>query len=252
MGATPYCSELPSLTNWTGSMIHQKVIQKFNKNSKHRVIDYFWKNQKLNSSSTIGNEPKTNGSEVEGYRTDSIAALEALLFLADEPLVTKKIASVLGCKNSSEVRSLLKELQKKYKVENNSFHIEEVAGGFQLLSKKEFHPWLARVYARNVEVQVSSAMKETLAIAAYRQPITRADIEQIRGVNSSEVIRNLVEKNLLRIVGRDVTLGRPVLYGTTRKFLQIYGLKSLKDLPKTNEYGTPGAIPDEDISSTEQ
>jgi segregation and condensation protein B len=147
---------------------------------------------------------------------------------------------------------LLKELQKKYKVETNSFHIEEVAGGFQLLSKKEFHPWLARVYARNVEVQVSSAMKETLAIAAYRQPITRADIEQIRGVNSSEVIRNLVEKNLLRIVGRDVTLGRPVLYGTTRKFLQIYGLKSLKDLPKTNEYGTPGAIPDEDVSSTEQ
>ena len=233
-------------------MIQQKVIQKFNKNNKHKVIDYFWNNQKLNSCSIIGNEPKTNGTEVEGYRTDSIAALEALLFLADEPLVTKKIASVLGCKNGSEVRSLLKELQKKYKVENNSFHIEEVAGGFQLLSKKEFPPWLARVYARNVEVQVSSAMKETLAIAAYRQPITRADIEQIRGVNSSEVIRNLVEKNLLRIVGRDVTLGRPVLYGTTRKFLQIYGLKSLKDLPKTNEYGTPGSITDEDVSSTEQ
>ena len=118
-------------------MIQQKVIQKFNKNNKHKVIDYFWNNQKLNSRNTIGNEPKTNGSEVEGYRSDSIAALEALLFLADEPLVTKKIASVLGCKNSSEVRSLLKELQKKYKVENNSFHIEEVAGGFQLLSKKE-------------------------------------------------------------------------------------------------------------------
>ena len=102
-------------------MIQQKVIQKFNKNNKHKVIDYFWNNQKLNLCSTIRNEPKTNGSEVEGYRSDSVAALEALLFLADEPLVTKKIASVLGCKNSSEVRSLLKELQKKYKVEIELF-----------------------------------------------------------------------------------------------------------------------------------
>lgn len=231
-------------------MIQNKVIQNFNKKNKHKVIDYFWKNKAHKSGSDLGRF-KSNAPEVAGYRTDSLAELEALLFLADEPLVTKKIASVLGCKNSSEARILLKELQKKYKIENNSFHIEEVAGGFQLLSKAEFHPWLARVYARNVEVQVSPAMKETLAIAAYRQPITRADIEQIRGVNSSEVIRSLVEKNILRIVGRDVTLGRPVLYGTTKKFLQIYGLKSLKDLPKTSEFGTPGTIVDEDVSSSE-
>lgn len=231
-------------------MIQHKVIQSFSSKIKHKVIDYFWKNKTLDSFNYEG-DYKPNVSDVVGYRTDSLAELEALLFLADEPLITKKIASVLGCKNSSEVRSLLKELQKKYKIENNSFHIEEVAGGFQLLSKAEFHPWLARVNARNVEVQVSSAMKETLAIAAYRQPITRADIEHIRGVNSSEVIRSLVEKNLLRIVGRDVTLGRPVLYGTTKKFLQIYGLKSLKDLPKTNEFGTPGTIVDEDVSSSE-
>jgi segregation and condensation protein B len=232
-------------------MFQHKVIEIFNKSSKNRIIDYFWKNKTLNSFSILGGNPKINVSEVEGYRTDSLAELEALLFLADEPLLTKKIATVLGCKSSSEARRLLKELQKKYIIENNSFHIEEVAGGFQLLSKAEFHPWLARVYARNVEVQVSSAMKETLAIAAYRQPITRADIEQIRGVNSSEVIRSLVEKNLLRIVGRDVTLGRPVLYGTTRKFLQICGLKSLKELPRTNELGTPGPIVDEDSSSVE-
>ncbi len=232
-------------------MFQHKVIEIFNKSSKNRIIDYFWKNKTLNSFSILGGSPKIDVSEVEGYRTDSLAELEALLFLADEPLLTKKIATVLGCKSSSEARRLLKELQKKYKIENNSFHIEEVAGGFQLLSKAEFHPWLARVYARNVEVQVSSAMKETLAIAAYRQPITRADIEQIRGVNSSEVIRSLVEKNLLRIVGRDVTLGRPVLYGTTRKFLQIYGLKSLKELPRTNEFGTPGPIVDEASSSVE-
>lgn len=232
-------------------MIQHKVIEKFNKTNKNIIIDYFWKKKTLNSCNISGISLKTISSKAAGYRSDSLAELEALLFLADEPLVIKKIATVLGCKNSSEARSLLKDLQKKYKIENNSFHIEEVAGGFQLLSKTEFHPWLARVYARNVEVQVSSAMKETLAIAAYRQPITRADIEQIRGVNSSEVIRNLVEKNLLRIVGRDVTLGRPVLYGTTRKFLQIYGLKSLKDLPKTNEFGTPGPIVDEDVASTE-
>lgn len=229
-------------------MIQHKVVDIFNKSGSNRIINYFLKNKRLNSFGN--NNSKTNESEIEGHRSDSIAELEALLFLADEPLVVKKIASVLGCKSNSEARKLLKELQKKYKIENNSFHIEEVAGGFQLLSKAEFHPWIARVYARNVEVQVSSAMKETLAIAAYRQPITRADIEQIRGVNSTEVIRSLVEKNLLRIVGRDVTLGRPVLYGTTRKFLQIYGFKSLKDLPRTSEFGTPGPVVDED-SSTE-
>ena len=156
-------------------MFQHKVIEIFNKSSKNRIIDYFWKNKTLNSFSILGGNPKTNVLGVEGYRTDSLAELEALLFLADEPLLTKKIATVLGCKSSTEARRLLKELQKKYKIENNSFHIEEVAGGFQLLSKAEFHPWLARVYARNVEVQVSSAMKETLAIAAYRQPITRAE-----------------------------------------------------------------------------
>ncbi len=232
-------------------MFKHRIIENFYHKSKHRVIDYFLKNKSSKRLSTFACNSKVNESEVLGYRSDALASLEALLFLADEPLVAKKIASVLGFKNSGEVRTLLKDLQKKYKIENNSFHIEEVAGGFQLLSKAEFHPWLARLYARNVEVQVSSAMKETLAITAYRQPITRADIEQIRGVNSSEVIRNLIEKNLLRIVGRDVTLGRPVLYGTTRKFLQIYGLKSLKDLPKTNEFGTPGHVVEEDASSFE-
>ena len=119
-------------------MIQQKVIQKFNKSSKHRVIDYFWNNQKLNSFSTIGNEPKNNGSEIEGYRTDSVAALEALLFLADEPLVTKKIASVLGCKNSSEVRSLLKELQKNTKLRITAFTLKKLLVVFSCFQKKNF------------------------------------------------------------------------------------------------------------------
>lgn len=233
-------------------MITHKVINNFKKKSSHCIIEYFnnFKALKKNNLKPVFIQNSATDS-IEGYRSEKLSELEALLFLADEPLLPKKISLILGCKTGGETRKLLKDLQKIYIAENNSFHIEEVAGGFQLLSKAEFHPWLARLSARNDEPSISSAMKETLAIVAYKQPITRADIEHIRGVNSSEVIRNLIEKNLLRIVGRDSSLGRPVLYGTTRKFLQIYGLKSLRDLPKKNEFGTPRDIADEDVNSAE-
>src|SRR5262249_53269399 len=113
----------------------------------------------------------------------------------------------------------------------SSFQVEEVAGGYQLLTRAEHYPWLARLRRGATEVQMSAAARETLAIVAYRQPITRADIEGIRGVGCAEGLKQLMEEGLGRLAGRDDSLGRPALYETTRKFLQLYGLKSLKDLP---------------------
>lgn len=223
------------------------VIQRFRKIKNHQVIDYFLKHRTSSFFGKVSDKIAKKSSGIEGYRSDLHASLEALLFIADEPLTLKKIGSVLSLTNSNDSKRLLKELQKIYDLENSSFQVEEVAGGFQLLTKAAYHTWLARLYASNTNVQISSAMKEAMAIVAYRQPITRADIEQIRGVNSSEVLRNLLEKNIVRILGRDTTLGRPVLYGTTRKFLQIYGLKSLKDLPKATEFGSPSLAVDEII-----
>src|SRR5262249_47028928 len=132
-----------------------------------------------------------------------------------------------------------KKLQALYEAEGSAFQVEELAGGFQLLTREEFHPWLARLRRTGNDLRLSPAARETLAIIAYRQPIMRADVEGIRGVQCSDVLRQLMEKGLVRITGRDDSLGRPVLYGTTKKFLQVFGLKSLRDLPQAEQLQPP-------------
>jgi segregation and condensation protein B len=117
--------------------------------------------------------------------------------------------------------------------------VEEIAGGFQLLTRPEFHPWLARARHTGHDLRLSPAARETLAIVAYRQPIMRADIEGIRGVQCGEVLRLLMERGLVKIAGRDTSLGRPVLYGTTKRFLQVFGLRNLSDLPMAEELKPP-------------
>src|SRR5262249_4861760 len=122
-----------------------------------------------------------------------------------------------------------------------AFQVEELAGGFQLLTRPEYHAWLVRLRRTGHDVRLTPAARETLAIVAYRQPIMRADIEAIPGVQCGEILRQLMEKGLIRIAGRPDSLGRPVLYGPTRKFLQIFGLRSLKDLPLVEQLHPPGA-----------
>jgi len=148
-------------------------------------------------------------------RDPLLAALEAALLMADEPLPGRRLAQVIGVE-----------------ADGTAFQIEELAGGFQLLTRPEYHRWLASLRRGGVEVRLTGPARETLAIVAYRQPIMRAEIEAIRGVHCGETLRLLMEKGLVKIVGRDDSLGRPVLYGTTKKFLQIFGLKSIKDLPQ--------------------
>jgi segregation and condensation protein B len=161
-----------------------------------------------------------------------VAQVEAVLFAADEPLPPRRLAGVAGLADATEARRRLRRLQEMYQEEGSAFQIEEVAGGFQLLTRPEFHPWLVRLRRTGQDLRLSAPARETLAIVAYRQPITRADVEAIRGVQTSEILRQLMEKGLVRIAGRDDSLGRPVLYATTKKFLQVFGLKSLRDLPE--------------------
>jgi len=180
---------------------------------------------------------RTAGGELA--RDAPLALVEAALLTADEPLTLRRLAAAAGLTDSSEVRRLVQRLQTLYEQDGTAFQVEELAGGFQLLTRLEYHPWLARWRRAGNEMRLSTAARETLAIVAYRQPITRADVEAIRGVQSGDMLHQLMEKGLLRIAGRDDSLGRPVLYGTTRKFLQLFGLRSLRDLPQAQELAEP-------------
>jgi segregation and condensation protein B len=165
--------------------------------------------------------------------------VEAAFFAADEPLSARRLAMVAGLADGNEARRLVRKLQAFYDKDGTAFQVEEIAGGFQLLSRAEYHPWLLRLRQTGNELRLSPAARETLAIIAYRQPIMRADIEAIRGVQCGELLRLLMEKGLVRIAGRHDSLGRPVLYGTTRKFLQVFGLRSLQDLPQAEQLRQP-------------
>ena len=164
-------------------------------------------------------------------RDRSLALLEAVLMIADEPLPIRKLVQVTGLHDSATVRRLLDRLQAFYDADGSAFELEELAGGYQLLTRPEYHRWLTSLRRSQQDLRLTTASRETLAIVAYRQPIMRADIEAIRGVHCGETLRLLMEKGLIKIVGRHDSLGRPVLYGTTKRFLQVFGLKSLKDLP---------------------
>jgi segregation and condensation protein B len=172
-------------------------------------------------------------------RDARLARLEAVLFLADEPLTARKIVTAAGLADSAEAKRLLQRLRELYDADATAFQVEEIAGGYQLLTRPAYRPWLQRAQRTGGEVRLTPAAQETLALVAYRQPIPRADVEAIRGVASAELLTHLIEKGLIKIVGRQETLGRPVLYGTTKKFLQMFGLGSLRDLPEYDSPRTP-------------
>ncbi len=168
-------------------------------------------------------------------RSDGFARLEAILFLSREPLNTRKLSQLAGLADGTEARMLVKRLNAHYDDVGRAFRIEEVAGGFQLFSRRKFGPWLQRLAHIPGETRLSAPGLETLAVIAYRQPVLRADIEAIRGVNCGEIIRQLMERDLVRIGGRSEELGRPYLYSTTRRFLNLFGLANLDELPRGDE-----------------
>ena len=128
-------------------------------------------------------------------------------------------------------------LQALYEQDGSAFQVEELAGGWQLLTKPEYHPWLSRLRRAGAEARLTPALRETLTIVAYRQPVTRADLDAVRGVQSGDMLRQLMERGLVRIAGRDDSLGRPQVYGTTKKFLQAFGFKTIRDLPPAEGVG---------------
>lgn len=172
---------------------------------------------------------------VPGKGPDEIKVLvEALLFATDQPLPLKRLVEILGAGKGC-VSQAVELLRQEYESTQRAFHVEEIAGGYQLLSKPEYHQWICLLEKKNTESKLSPAALETLAIIAYKQPILRATIEAIRGVESSQMLRSLIEKGLVKIVGKDESLGRPLLYGTTKRFLEYFGLNSLNALPRTQE-----------------
>lgn len=161
--------------------------------------------------------------------------IEALLFVSGDPLSADMIEKVVEEAEPSQVSRLLHDLQSDYSNGGRGLHIVEVAGGYQITTRPEYAPWMKRLLA-NRPPRLSQAALETLAVVAYQQPVTRSDIEAIRGVDSSGVLHTLFQRKLVRIMGRRHTVGRPLTYGTTREFLQHFGLKDLSELPTLKEF----------------
>lgn len=159
--------------------------------------------------------------------------IEALLFVCEKPLSLDEIKELLGLEKRF-IRELIEELKVEY-IQNHCFRIREVAGGYQVVTDSKYAPWLRKLFRQKRNEQLSKAALETLAIVAFKQPITKPEIEFIRGVDVDGVLKGLLEKGLIRIAGRKKTVGRPLLYATTKKFLEYFGLNSLEELPSPDE-----------------
>jgi len=185
------------------------------------------------------------GELVQGIRRDLVKIVhggklfEAVLFASDEPLSATRLVNVLEVGSAKQVRECIESLNKAYEVTGRPFRIEQIAGGYQMMTLSCLNGWLKKLLRVRTETKLSPAALETLAIVAYKQPVMRADIEAIRGVASGEMIRGLMYKGLVKIVGRAEVIGRPMLYGTTKKFLDLFGLNTIKDLPKIEELKKP-------------
>ena len=172
-------------------------------------------------------------------------AIEAVLLAVDKPLPAPRIAEALGLDRSgvAEVRQAVHALNEHYEHAGRSFRIEAVAGGYRIMTLPEYAPAVAAIRGMRESQRLSRAAIETLAIVAYKQPITRVQIEGIRGVATGEVLRTLLEKRLITISGRAEELGRPMLYATSKHFLEVFGLASIKDLPPVGDL-FPGMSPE--------
>ena len=160
--------------------------------------------------------------------------IEALLFVFGQPLSLKRISEIITDLEPAQIRELIQTLNTEYTTSNRAFHVQEVAGGYQLVSDQSLATWIKRALQTAKPDSVSVAALETLAIIAYRQPITKAEIEAVRGVDVTASLETLIERRFARVAGRKESPGRPFLYGTTSEFLRHFGLKSLETLPSIN------------------
>jgi len=169
-------------------------------------------------------------------RDEAKKTIEVLLFVSEKPLAPETIVKALDGIDGNTVKAVIEELNAEYAATGRSFSIVEVGGGFQIMTDPFYAPWGRKLFSNEKRHRLSAPSLETLAIIAYKQPVTRADIEAIRGVNIEGVLETLLERDLIKAVGRRDVPGRPFLYGTTKSFLTHFGLKSLDSLPKLRDF----------------
>jgi segregation and condensation protein B len=199
----------------------------------------------MNERQDLAQPPAPNsGSSLAGNASPVTpeSVIEALLFSTDEPLPGTRIAQILGTGDANDVKRHVDRLNERYERAGGSFRIAAIAKGYQMLTQPAYNPWIKKLHKEREDSRLSSAALETLAIVAYKQPVLRADVEAIRGVAVGDMLVRLRDMNLVRIVGRAEEIGRPLLYGTTTHFLEVFGLASLKDLPRLDTEN-PDAVP---------
>jgi segregation and condensation protein B len=160
--------------------------------------------------------------------------VESLLFVAEEPLTIERLTKIIAGSQSGQLRQALEELEAEYETRQGGFFLNQVAGGYQFRTRPEHTEWIKRLLQPK-PLHLSKAALETLAIIAYKQPVIRSDIEHIRGVDCGGVLRALLERKFIRVLGRRELPGRPLIYATTKRFLEVFGLKNLEDLPTPKE-----------------
>ena len=168
-------------------------------------------------------------------RDEAKRVIEAVLFASSRPMTIAELKKILKGYGASRVEELVFELRSEYEREGRSFRISEVAGGFEVSTEPKYAPWILKLELQKKARQATQSALETLAILAYKQPLTRAEVEDLRGVDVSGVLSTLLERHLVKVVGKKEVPGRPFLYGTTEKFLEHFGLKSLLELPDISE-----------------
>lgn len=182
---------------------------------------------------------ETSDSDAGQIPAVNLPLLEALLLSTHHPLTAGRLAELLDLPGTKPVRAAIKDLNSQYESTSRSFRIDQVAGGYQILTLPDFGEHLKKLHQKEADAKLTKAALETLAIIAYKQPILRADVEAIRGCACGETIRSLMEKHLVKIAGRAEEPGRPILYGTTKRFLELFGLNSLRDLPQPENLQPP-------------
>ena len=186
--------------------------------------------ENIRSGSKVEPQPHKVHDDQEAKRV-----IEAILFTSGKPVTIGDLKRALSGYGDAKIEKLVRELQVEYERDQRSFQINEIAGGFECATNPKYAPWILKLELQRKSRQATQSALETLAILAYKQPITRAEIEDLRGVDVSGVLATLLERNLIKIVGKKEVPGRPFLYGTTDKFLEHFGLKSIADLPDISE-----------------
>ncbi len=184
-----------------------------------------------NESTPVGPQEQSVGETALLESEDLQKIIETLLFITDRPVKVSRLVDVIENTTAKEVREAIAKLQDMYTVRGSAIQIMEIAGGYQMCTKPEYGRWVRRLYNEKMTTRLSNAALETLAIIAYKQPLTRAEMEAIRGVDVAGPLEKLLDRGLVRVVGRKETIGHPMVYGTTDEFLRMFGLNKVSELP---------------------